>query len=243
MKTKKTGKTMRVAGLLLALVLVTSCFVGGTFAKYATSGHGHDSARVAKFGVEITANGTMFAKEYDTDDTNVKATIAQSVVSSDDSKLVAPGTKGNMVSMTLTGTPEVAVRVQYTATLTLNDKWKDADGNFYCPLQFKIPEYDAATQTWGNVVVDGTKFKDAQALSREVENRINAFSATYKAGTSLDSLTAADNKAPSVSWEWPFQHEDGSDIDTKDTYLGDQAAEGKAADILLTVVTTVTQVD
>lgn len=234
---------MRVAGLLLALVLVTSCFVGGTFAKYVTSGRGDDSARVAKFGVEITANGTMFAKEYDTDDTNVKATIAQSVVSSDDSKLVAPGTKGNMVSMTLTGTPEVAVRVQYTATLTLNDKWKDADGNFYCPLQFKIPEYDAATQTWGNVVVDGTKFKDAQALSREVENRINAFSATYKAGTSLDSLTAADNKAPSVSWEWPFQHEDGSDIDTKDTYLGDQAAEGKAADILLTVVTTVTQVD
>lgn len=62
MKTKKTGKTMRVAGLLLALVLVTSCFVGGTFAKYVTSGTGTDSARVAKFGVEITANGTMFAK-------------------------------------------------------------------------------------------------------------------------------------------------------------------------------------
>lgn len=49
MKTKKTGKTMRVAGLLLALVLVTSCFVGGTFAKYVTSGHGNDSARAAKW--------------------------------------------------------------------------------------------------------------------------------------------------------------------------------------------------
>lgn len=232
---------MRVAGLLLALVLVTSCFVGGTFAKYVTSDTGTDSARVAKFGVEITANGTMFAKEYDTDDTNVAGTIAQSVVSSDESKLVAPGTKGNMVSMTLTGTPEVAVRVQYAATLTLNDNWKGADGKFYCPLQIKIPEYDAETQTWGNVLVDGTKFDNAEALRREVENRINAFSATYAAGTPLNSLTAEDHKAPSVSWEWPFHHDDASDI--KDTYLGDQAAEGKAAEIQLTVVTTVTQVD
>lgn len=232
---------MRVAGLLLALVLVTSCFVGGTFAKYVTSGTGHDSARVAKFGVEITANGTMFAKEYDTDDTNVKATIAQSVVSSDDSKLVAPGTKGNMVSMTLTGTPEVAVRVQYTATLTLNDKWKDADGNFYCPLQIKIPTYSAEDQAWINEVVDGTTFDNADALARAVVSKINAFSATYKAGTPLNSLTAEDHKAPSVSWEWPFHHDDASDI--KDTYLGDQAAKGEAADILLTVVTTVTQID
>lgn len=241
MKTKKTGKTMRVAGLLLALVLVTSCFVGGTFAKYVTSGRGDDSARVAKFGVKITANGATFAREYATDDKSVSGTIANSVVSSDNSKLVAPGTKGDMVSMTLTGTPEVAVWVQYTATLTLNDKWKDADGNFYCPLQFKIPEYDAETQTWGKVVVDGTTFDNAEALRREVENRINAFSATYKAGTSLDSLTAEDHKAPSVSWEWPFHHDDASDI--KDTYLGDQAAADKAAEIQLTVVTTVTQID
>lgn len=234
---------MRVAGLLLALVLVTSCFVGGTFAKYVTSDTGSDSARVAKFGVEITANGATFAKEYATDDKSVSGTIAKSVVSSDGSKLVAPGTKGNMVSMTLTGTPEVAVRVQYTATLTLNDKWKDADDNFYCPLQFKIPAYSAEDHDWVNVVVDGTKFKDAQALSREVESKISAFSATYEAGTPLKNLTAENHKAPSVSWEWPFQHEDGSDIDTKDTYLGDQAAEGKAAEIQLTVVTTVTQID
>lgn len=231
---------MRVAGLLLALVLVTSCFVGGTFAKYVTSGRGDDSARVAKFGVKITANGATFAREYATDDKSVSGTIANSVVSSD-SKLVAPGTKGNMVSMTLTGTPEVAVRVQYAATLTLNDKWKDADDKFYCPLQFRIPRYDTEFQQWVSDVVDGTQFNDAEALRREVENRIDAFSATYEAGTPLNSLTAEDHKVPSVSWEWPFHHDDASDI--KDTYLGDQAADGKAAEIQLTVVTTVTQID
>ena len=30
----KKNRTMRVAALLLALTLMTSCFVGGTFAKY-----------------------------------------------------------------------------------------------------------------------------------------------------------------------------------------------------------------
>lgn len=121
---------MRVAGLLLALVLVTSCFVGGTFAKYVTSDTGTDSARVAKFGVEITANGTMFAKKYKTDDPNVVATIAESVVSSDESNLVAPGTKGDMVSMTMTGTPEVAVNVKCEATEVKLENWTREDGTF-----------------------------------------------------------------------------------------------------------------
>ena len=108
-------------------------------------------------------------------------------------------------------------------------------------MQIKIPTYSAEDQAWINEVVDGTTFDNADALARAVVNKINAFSATYKAGTPLDSLTAEDHKAPSVSWEWPFHHDDASDI--KDTYLGDRAAKGEAADILLTVVTTVTQVD
>ena len=77
----RKNHTLKLAGILLALVLVTSCFVGGTFAKYVTTGTGSDSARVAKFGVTVTANGTMFAKEYDTGTENVKGTIAKSVVS------------------------------------------------------------------------------------------------------------------------------------------------------------------
>ena len=103
----RKNHTLKLAGILLALVLVTSCFVGGTFAKYVTEGTGSDSARVARFGVTVTANGTMFAKEYDTDTENVKGTIAKSVVSdkTDDKNLVAPGTSGNMVSMTLAGKP------------------------------------------------------------------------------------------------------------------------------------------
>ena len=119
----RKNHTLKLAGILLALVLVTSCFVGGTFAKYVTKGTGSDSARVAKFGVTVAANGSTFAEEYATDDGTVVGTIAKSVVSSQNKvKVVAPGTKGDMASMTLSGSPEVAVKVTYKATVNLGDK-------------------------------------------------------------------------------------------------------------------------
>lgn len=43
----RKNKAMRTAALLLVLVLMTSCFVGGTFAKYTTTASGSESARVA----------------------------------------------------------------------------------------------------------------------------------------------------------------------------------------------------
>ena len=61
----KKNWTMRAAVLLFALVLISSCFVGGTFAKYVTSAGGSATARVAKFGVTVTAaNDTMFKTAY-----------------------------------------------------------------------------------------------------------------------------------------------------------------------------------
>ena len=106
---------MRVAGLLLALVLVTSCFVGGTFAKYVTHGGGTGDARVAKFGVTVTATGDVFAKEYDAKDPTVQdyngQVIAKSVISSESTKdVVAPGTaKNDALTVSVTGTPEVVI--------------------------------------------------------------------------------------------------------------------------------------
>lgn len=235
----KNNRIMKAAGALLVLVLVTSCFVGSTFAKYTTTGRGDDTARVAKFGVSITANGSTFAKEYATDDQSVVGTIANSVVSTEN--VIAPGTSGEMVRMAITGTPEVAVQVNYSATVTLSGNWKDAQGNFYCPLQIKIPYNDpedgAVTAT-----IDGSSFTNKDAFIREIETRINSFSANYAAGTDLSTITADGSLlAPSVSWVWPFSVNEANDV--KDTYLGDQAAAGNAASIQLTVQTTVTQID
>ena len=232
----KNNRIMKAAGALLVLVLVTSCFVGSTFAKYTTAGTGTDSARVAKFGVKIEANGSTFAKEYATDDQSVVGTIAKSVVSSNDEKLVAPGTKGSMVSMTITGKPEVAVNVQYAATLTLNDKWKDAQGNFYCPLQIKVNTGD------GNEVYYGLDYASATLFAQAVQDAISKANAKYEANTDLTTTAVT----PAVSWEWAYEGAGAHTVaqtDEKDTYLGDQAAEGNAADIQLTVITTVTQIN
>lgn len=237
--TSKKNWTLRAVVLMFALVLITSCFVGGTFAKYVTSGSGTDSARVAKFGVTVTASGDLFAKEYATDDQTVVGTIAKSVISTD--KVVAPGTEsnGDFVAATVTGTPEVAVRVSYkldTATLQL-ENWKDGDGQFYCPLVFKVKTPD------GNTVISGMEFQTAEAMKAALVNAVAAYTKDYAPGTDL-SGKAAETLA--ISWEWPF--ETGTDADkpannVKDTFLGDEAAAGRAATVSLTLATTVTQID
>ncbi len=61
----RKNRTMKTAGFLLALTLMTSCFVGRTIAKYNTSGEGMDSVQVDKFGVEVTVFGSeVFQSEY-----------------------------------------------------------------------------------------------------------------------------------------------------------------------------------
>lgn len=232
MTKKKSGKTMRLAGLLLVLVLVTSCFVGGTFAKYVTSDEATDTARVAKFGVAVTANGSTFAETYATDDSTA-TTITDSVVSTD--KVVAPGTKGDMTKMTLSGTPEVAVEVKYEATVTLNDKWVgDTSGSYYCPLIIKV----------GGTEIKGLDYSDATEFAAAVKTAIDGCTAKYAPGTDLSTTTVT---VPSVSWEWPFEtgadDNEKAENDVKDTYLGDQAVAGNAATITLEVKTTVTQIN
>lgn len=234
--TKKKNVLMRSAGLLLVLVLVTSCFVGSTFAKYTVGGTGKDTARVAKFGVTITAEGTMFAEEYATDDRTATA-ITNSVVSTTDAggqrdKVVAPGTKGNMSSITLTGKPEVAVRVEYKVNTFALTGWQtgdDAATTEYCPLVFTVGTASYKIGDTGIGTVD--------ELEAAVKNAIEGCSQNYEANTDLS--TTADVKVPSVGWEWAFEGND----DAKDTKLGDRAAADNAATVTLEIATTVTQID
>jgi hypothetical protein len=106
----------KVAVLMLALVMVTSCFVGGTFAKYVTRAEGQDSARVAKWGVLVTVEGGVFADKYAaSDEAYLEDGGEYSVVSSvEGEKVVAPGTSAEEADMalvaTVKGTPEVATR-------------------------------------------------------------------------------------------------------------------------------------
>ena len=237
---KKT-KLMRAALLLLVLTLITSCFVGGTFAKYVTSEKGSDTARVAKWGVTVTANGSTFAKDYDTDNADVARTIAKSVVSSDtDKNVVAPGTKGDMVKMTLKGKPEVAVSVNYAAEFDVTG-WT-VDNSFYCPLIITVSKQSGDGST-SNSIIMGRDFNSEEEFENAVKAEIAAHSDVYEAGTDL-SAAEVKNKSLSVSWAWPFENTvdpnaEYPQTNDNDTKLGNAGT----AQISLAITTTVTQID
>ena len=225
----KKNRMMRLASGLLVLCLLTTCTISGTFAKYVTKSTGTDTARVAKFGVAVTANGETFKDTY-AKDNNSFTLAANTVVSTD--KVVAPGTEGSMASMSLSGTPEVAVHVSYKGTFDISNNWTVNEGTFYCPLIITINN----TET-----IKGTDYSTADAFESAVNGKIDAYSKDYAAGTDLNTVFA---DSLSVKWEWPFETTlSGVLQDEKDTWLGNQAAAGNPATVTLTIETTVTQID
>ena len=173
----RKNHTLKLAGILLALVLVTSCFVGGTFAKYVTKGTGSDSARVAKFGVKVTAEGSTFATSYDKDN------AAKTVVSSTLDKVVAPGTSGEMAAINITGKPEVSVKVSYEAKVDMS-RWVDAGGKFYCPLEIVVKKLGENNQV-ANHRISGLDYDTLDAFKTAIKNEIDGYTVTYQPKTSL----------------------------------------------------------
>ncbi len=123
------NKSLRTASGLFILVLLTTCVIGATFAKYTTTGSASDTARVAKWGVTITASGSLYSDAYvanaeggnkDLPATWTAASPSASTISvaaaTRNDNIVAPGTKneGEGLGFGISGTPEVAVNVKTT---------------------------------------------------------------------------------------------------------------------------------
>ena len=216
----KKNIMMRLSAILLVAVLLTTCVISGTWAKYVETGSSSDEARVAKWGVEITAE-TPDDNEYQATALTANETAVTLVA---DTKVLAPGTGVKFASINITGTPEVAVKVTYTATLTFSDNWKVDDVD-YMPLVF---------------VINGTEYEDTTmaGLKAKVEEAIEDYTKEYEADTDLSSKSAEEL---TVSCYWAYSVDAATD--TKDTVLGDLAAGGNAPTVSLTINCTVTQLD
>ena len=237
----KKNKTMRAASALLVVALLSTSIISGTFAKYTTGASAQDSARVAKWGVTVTATGDeAFAEKYN-DEANVAGV---KVVSSEEGKkVVAPGTKGTLLTYNIQGTPEVQTKVDATATLTLNN-WTINTSETYCPLVFKVTAGETTvTYKLGATESDGTTEKvytSIATLKTALEKAITSdlSKQTVNANTSLaDSIT--------VSWEWPYNETDTAgayQTDAKDTALGDLTGDSVPT-IKMESSVTVTQID
>ncbi len=224
---------LRIASVLLVAVMLTTALVGGVFAKYITADSTTgDSASVAKWGVTVTVTGddaafdTTYAAKAGAD---YAEDIANTVVSSSTTELVAPGTgKDNVASIAITGTPEVAVNVTKTATLTLTG-WtipaptQDAPDAtaFYCPIVIEV----------NDEAISGLDYTSADLFKDAVEAAITESNGNFAANTNL-----ANTHDIVVDWSWAFEGND----DAKDTALGNLAT---APTIELVMGATVTQLD
>lgn len=237
---KKNHVLMRTSGILLVLTLITSCFVGGTFAKYVSQGQGEDYARVAKWGVEVAVTGNGFKTTYSKDD--YKSNVdGDTVISSTAEKVVAPGTAGTFGGVAITGKPEVAVKIVTTADVELSGWNVASGGEFYCPLVFTI----------GNQTINGLDYSKstaggADSFQAAIKTAIEkATSQEVKAGTDLSTI----GENITYSWSWPFEKGTGNatnQSDELDTVLGNNAADTDPDNdptINITVKTTVTQID
>lgn len=114
----KNNKMMRAASGLMIAALLTTGMISGTFAKYTTQDELNDSARVAKWGVNLGISGNLYGKAYDGANNTIVTSGSTATVqsSSTGEKVVAPGTKNadSGLHITLNGKPEVSTKVYGT---------------------------------------------------------------------------------------------------------------------------------
>lgn len=121
----KKNKFWKIAGAIFTMCLMTTCAIGTTFAKYTTSSSASDTARVAKWGVEVSASGTMFGTAYQNTilaDKDTTATVQSNHKAKFAANVVAPGTMNNTgIQIKVAGQPEVEFTVKAEVTTEASD--------------------------------------------------------------------------------------------------------------------------
>ena len=176
----KKNRTMRVAVLMLALTLITCCFVGSTFAKYTSTYNGQDTVVVAKWDVASNVDGaetfTLFNTVKDSDAENNETDVATG--------MIAPGTTGEF-------TYEVSnssdVTAEYTITFTIT--W--ACGLTATDLVFTVE--DGYTLVADNSVPGKTTYTIKATGSENVTDVISM-------GEAANEIT--------ITWTWAFDADD-----------------------------------
>lgn len=231
----KKNKTMRAASALLVAALLSTSIISGTFAKYTSSAGAQDSARVAKWGVTVTATGNeAFEKSYKGTAPNENV---DTVFSKTSEKVVAPGTSGTLLTYEITGTPEVQTKVEATADLKL-ENWTINSNETYCPIVFKV-------QRGNGAMVEYKLGADKDETNHIYNTTADLETAIEKTITDMSNQTVAANASLAdsinVSWEWTYEANGNAyQTDTKDTALGNLDT---APTISMTSSVTVTQID
>ena len=214
----KKNFMMRAASALLVAVLLSTCTISGTFAKYTTTVSSQDSARVAKWGFEqATMDITgLFDKVYDKDADD------KTVTSADETDVIAPGTSGSaQFAFAYDEANGInAPEVDYTFKVDTTGSSCAQTIQENTSIQWKLDAGEWVT--W-------TKFIAAiEALDGDED---------YEAGELPAGFGTADN-THTVYWRWVFTTGDASDV--TDTTMGNA---DELANVKLVIKITATQID
>ena len=231
----KKNAMLKIAAILMVAVLLTTCAISSTFAKYVTKADGADSARVAKWGVTAVVNTAgAFEKTY--------GDKVQIGTTDNNIDLVAPGTsKANAAIVTITGKPEVATDITVGSGTAdgyvVLSGWEINYGGsniYYCPLVITVKtlvDGQTVTDTFdGNTYENLTKFMEA------VNGKISGYLETNN-GVAIAANTDLA-KELKIDWAWAYQVSDNPSTtnidekavaDAKDTLLGNNATANTIA--------------
>ena len=179
----RKNKMMRAASGLLVAVLLTTCIISGTFAKYTTTTSGSDAARVARWGFNDTASITLsdlFKTEYDK---NVKG----------EADVIAPGTTNSAkFKFDYSGT-QSAPEVAYTFTVSADGSTCDQTIQDNPNIKWKLDNGE-----WGTW----------EQLIAAIE-KLDGDVAQYDAGKLPDAFSGTTEHT--VEWKWDFENNDSGD--------------------------------
>ncbi len=221
----KKNTSLRTAALLLVLVMMTCCFVGGTLAKYVTKTNSADTVRVAYWGFEKTADiniTDLFVDQYN-----------DSVDSQNGEDVIAPGTTRSVqfaFNYDAYNTEITAPEVDYsfsvsTAGSTCNQDIQDNEN-----IQWRL------NTTENNTTTNGTWGTWAQLLTAIDALDGNKTSDKYEANTLPEAFD--NDQVYTVEWQWNFYTADTADVE--DTGMGNANQLGDAN---LTIAITAEQLD
>ena len=146
----RKNKMMRLASALLVAVLLTTCAISGTFAKYVTEAYGTDQARVAMWGFKTTTlTVDLFKDLYD----------GGAVDSNNTDMVIAPGTT-NTYTIELIPSTQTAPEVKYSFNADVNIVAANTNDTLFAQLEWKLGDGAwgdfAALQTAINSMYDDT---------------------------------------------------------------------------------------
>ena len=205
----KKNMMMRIASVLLVAVLLSTCAISGTFAKYTSSAKGNDSARVAYWGwgkdTKMDLLKGLFKNTYGTVD------VEGQTIDGNAPDVIAPGTSGtatfkfayiNNVDEYGSGKNITAPEVDYEFTIIVTescDSLIQSNKNIVWTL-------DGQTNlTWENLILAILKLSGAEEEEFTEDGDKHTATKKYEAGSLPTEFGVGTSHT--ISWEWKFAEE------------------------------------